>query len=210
MILKKALIVYGGWDGHAPAEVADILAGVLRRESFDVTLSDTLDAYKTLPLLEFDLIVPNWSMGTIQRDQLQPLLDAVSGGVGLAGLHGGMCDSFRQETDYQFMTGSQWVAHPGNDGVTYRVHMDGAPSPITEGIGDFEVVSEQYYLHVDPAVSVLATTRFGKVVMPVVYTKMWGEGRVFYCSLGHQPNIVQMPQTLELMRRGMMWAARGN
>lgn len=206
--MKKALIVYGGWEGHAPAVVADILAEVLRRENFVVALSDTLDAYKTLPLPEFDLIVPNWTMGSIQRDQLQPLLDAVRGGVGLAGLHGGMCDSFRSEPDYQFMTGSQWVAHPGNDGVRYQVHLDGAPSPITEGIGDFEVVSEQYYLHVDPGITVLATTRFGEVVMPVVYTKMWGEGRVFYCSLGHQPNIVQMPQTLELMRRGMLWAAR--
>lgn len=206
--MNKALIVYGGWEGHAPTEVARILADVLRREAFEVTLSDTLDAYKTLPLPKFDLIVPNWTMGTIQRDQLQPLLDAVRGGVGLAGLHGGMCDSFRNEPDYQFMTGSQWVAHPGNDGVKYTVYTDGAPSPITEGIGDFEVVSEQYYLHVDPAITVLATTRFGEVVMPVVYTKLWGEGRVFYCSLGHQPNIVQMPQTLELMRRGMLWAAR--
>lgn len=206
--MKKALIVSGGWEGHYPFEVADILAGQLRQNDFEVTQSDTFDAYKTLPLPEFDLIVPNWSMGAIQRDQLQPLLDAVRGGVGLAGLHGGMCDSLRNEPDYQFMTGSQWVAHPGNDGVTYTVYIDGAPSPITEGIKDFQVTSEQYYLHVDPGNTVLATTRFGEVVMPVVYTKMWGEGRVFYCSLGHKPDIVQMPQTLTLMTRGMLWAAR--
>lgn len=206
--MKKALIVSGGWDGHHPYEVSDILAGLLRQKDFEVTQSDTMDAYKTLPLPEFDLIVPNWSMGTTEREQLQPLLDAVRGGVGLAGLHGGMCDSLRNETDYQFMTGSQWVAHPGNDGVTYKVYIDGVPSPITEGIEDFDVTSEQYYLHVDPANTVLATTRFGDVVMPVVYTKMWGEGRVFYCSLGHKPDIVQMPQTLTLMTRGMLWAAR--
>jgi uncharacterized protein len=173
-----------------------------------VTISDTLDAYKTLPLDSFNLIVPNWTMGTIARDQLQPLLDAVAGGVGLAGLHGGMCDSFRNETDYQFMTGGQWVAHPGNDGVTYTVQMDGEPSPLTEGISDFSVTTEQYYMHVDPGNRVLATTRFGNVVMPVVWTKMWGKGRVYYCSLGHSPNIVEMPPVLELMTRGMLWAAR--
>lgn len=205
--MKKALIVQGGWEGHRPAEVADILAEVLLKSQFDVTISDTLDAFRTTNLLELDLIVPNWSMGTIAKNQLTPLLEAVQNGVGLAGMHGGMCDSFRVETEYQFMTGGQWVAHPGNDGVTYMVHMDGEPSPLTEGIGDFEVTSEQYYMHVDPGNRVLATTRFGAVVMPVIWTKMWGKGRVFYCSLGHSPEVVKMPQVLEIMRRGMTWAA---
>jgi hypothetical protein len=204
---KKALIVQGGWEGHKPAEVADILAEQLLGSDFEVMISDTLDAYKNPRLGELDLIVPNWTMGTIEQSQLKPLLDAVASGVGLAGLHGGMCDSFRNETEYQFMTGGQWVAHPGNDSVTYTVHMDGIPHPITEGIGDFQVTTEQYYMHVDPGNTVLATTRFGSVVMPVVWLKQWGKGRVFYCSLGHSPNIVRMPQVLELMRRGMVWAA---
>ncbi|MBZ0282851.1 MAG: ThuA domain-containing protein [Anaerolineae bacterium] len=205
--MKKALIVQGGWEGHRPAEVADILAELLLKNQFDVTISDTLDAFRTTNLLELDLIVPNWSMGTIAKNQLTPLLEAVQSGVGLAGMHGGMCDSFRVETEYQFMTGGQWVAHPGNDGVTYMVHMDGEPSPLTEGIGDFEVTSEQYYMHVDPGNRVLATTRFGAVVMPVIWTKMWGKGRVFYCSLGHSPDVVKMPQVLEIMKRGTRWAA---
>ena len=206
--MKKALIVYGGWEGHSPKAVADILAGLLRQNPFDVTLADTLDAYKDLKLDDFHLIVPNWTMGTITDEQLNPLLAAVKKGVGLAGLHGGMCDSFRNATEYQFMTGGQWVAHPGNDGVTYTVHIGGAPSPITEGLSDFSVTSEQYYMHVDPVNTVLATTRFGDLVMPVVWTKIWGQGRVFYCSLGHTPTVVQMPQTLTLMERGMLWAAR--
>lgn len=205
--MKKALIVQGGWDGHKPAEIATILAEPLRQHGFDVTIADTLDAYKDPHLAELDLIVPNWTMGTIQQDQLKPLLEAVHNGVGLAGLHGGMCDSFRNETEYQFMTGGQWVAHPGNDTVTYTVSIDGVPSPITEGIQDFQVTTEQYYMHVDPANVVHATTRFGEVVMPVVWTKRWGKGRVFYCSLGHRPDVVQMPPVLSMMTRGMVWAA---
>lgn len=206
--MKRALIVYGGWEGHKPKETAHILADILRRRDFDVTLSDTLDAFKDLNLNDFHLIVPNWSMGTITDEQLKPLLEAVKGGVGMAGLHGGMCDSFRNATEYQFMTGGQWVAHPGNDGVTYTVQIDGAPSPLTEGISDFQVKSEQYYMHVDPGNTVLATTRFGDIVMPVVWTKMWGAGRVYYCSLGHAPDIVQMPETTLLFERGAVWAAR--
>jgi hypothetical protein len=115
------------------------------------------------------------------------------------------------------MTGAQWVSHPGNDGIAYKVKITPTKSPITEGMSDFDVKSEQYYLHVDPAVKVLATTRFpvaegphatnGPVEMPVVFTKTYGKGRVFYNSLGHQANIVAMPPVLELMRRGCLWAA---
>ncbi|MBO7746939.1 ThuA domain-containing protein [Paenibacillus sp. MWE-103] len=207
--MKKALIVWGGWDGHQPKEVGEIFTGLLREEGFDVTVSDTLDAFADKELMASqDLIVPVWTMGQITQEQLRPLLDAVQAGCGIAGCHGGMGDSFRNETDFQFMVGGQWVAHPGNDGVRYDVNMTDANDPLTSGIGDFEVVSEQYYMHVDPAVKVHATTNFGDVKMPVVWTKTWGQGRVYYNSLGHQANIVAMPQTLELMRRGFLWAAR--
>ena len=206
--MKKALIVQGGWDGHHPVEISDILAAQLRKNDFEVTISDTLDAYRDLTLTDFNLIVPNWTMGTIKPEQLKPVLAAVESGVGLAGLHGGMCDSFRNECDWQYMTGGQWVAHPGNDAAHYSVLIDGVKSPITEGISAFEVTTEQYYMHVDPANTVLATTRFGSVVMPVVWTKSWGKGRVFYSSLGHRPDVVEMAPVLTMMTRGMIWAAR--
>jgi len=214
----KALIVWGGWDGHQPREVAEIFRDLLAKEKFDVEVSDSLDAFADAEKVKsMNLLVPVWTMGKISPEQLKPVLAAVEAGAGIAGCHGGMCDSFRQETEWQFMTGGQWVAHPGNDGVKYRVKMGPAKSPITEGIKDFDVTSEQYYMHVDPAVKVLATTRFptadgphagnGAVDMPVVWTKTYGKGRVFYNSLGHIADIVRMPPVLELMRRGFLWAA---
>ena len=205
--MKKALIVKGGWDGHEPDQVADIFKTALEAHGFQVTVSSTLDAFKDPNLKSLDLIVPIWTMGAIQPDQLKPLLEAVQDGVGIAGVHGGMADAFRNETEYQFMVGGQWVAHPGGDGVTYMVYIDGEPSPITEGIKDFAVTSEQYYMHVDPAIRVLATTRFGDTVMPVVWTKHYGKGRVFYCSVGHNAAAVRLPPVLEMVTRGMLWAA---
>lgn len=217
---KKALIVWGGWDGHQPRQVAEIFARVLREANLDVDVSDTLDIFNDLDhLLSLSLIVPIWTMGKITDKQLANVCKAVAGGVGLAGCHGGMCDSFREATEWQFMTGGQWVAHPGNDGTRYRVNIRDREHPITRDIEDFEVISEQYYMHVDPAVKVLAATRFptngvvgphvgnGPVDMPVVWTKMYGNGRVFYNSLGHQADIVAMEPNLTLMRRGFLWAA---
>lgn len=207
--MKQALIVWGGWEGHEPKQVADILAGALREQGFNVTVRDTLDAFAELPLGEFDLLVPEWTMGSITRDQLQPMLEAVQGGVGIAGVHGGMGDSFRQETEFQFMVGGQWVAHPGGDGVQYMVRIVDHDHVITKGLHDLSVSSEQYYMHVDPANHVLAVTDFGGVAVPVAWTKTYGKGRVFYCSLGHVAQVFdQDPQILEMVTRGMVWAAR--
>lgn len=218
--MSKALIVWGGWDGHQPREVAAIFKQVLEQERFEVEVSDSLQAFADAEHLQsLDLIVPIWTMGRIEQELVNNVSAAVQGGVGLAGCHGGMCDAFRENVDWQFMTGGQWVAHPGNDGVTYRVNLAANSNPLVVGMEDFEVRSEQYYLHVDPAVEVLATTRFPTVPgphslnkpvdMPVVWTKRWGVGRVYYNSLGHHADIVAMPQVTELMRRGFLWAAEG-
>lgn len=208
--MKNALIVQGGWEGHQPKEVAQIFAGLLREEHFNVEISDTLDSFKdTEKLAAMDLIVPIWTMGKIAKEQLEPLLAAVKqGGTGIAGCHGGMADSFRNEVEYQYMVGGQWVAHPGNDGVTYEVNIVDKNHELTKDIEDFTVVSEKYYMHVDPAIQVYATTSFDNVKMPVVWTKTYGKGKVYYCSLGHQANIVDMPQVRTLMKRGMLWATR--
>jgi type 1 glutamine amidotransferase len=221
--MRKALIVWGGWDGHQPKEVAEVFRGILAGEGFEVEVSDTLDVFKDEGKLRgLHLIVPIWTMGEISREQANPVYAAVrDGGVGIAGCHGGMCDSFRKSTEWQFMTGGQWVAHPGNDGVRYLVKIVDRGHEITRGLGDFEVCSEQYYMHVDPAVKVLATTRFpttgadgphvtnGEVEMPQVWTKMYGKGRVFYSALGHQANVFEVMEAKEMMRRGFLWAARG-
>ena len=214
----KALVVYGGWDGHQPKEVAAIYTELLEKHGFSVTVSDTLDAYATEDLTTYRLIVPIWTMGTITPEQLNPLLTAVKGGVGIAGCHGGMCDSFRAETEYQFMTGGQWVSQPVDNGVNYTVDIRVPDHYITSGSPNmFTVVSEQYYMHVDPAVHVLATTRFpvadgphvrnGVVDMPVVWTKWYGNGRVSYNGLGHDTAVVSQPEVLRLLERGCLWAA---
>lgn len=219
MATKKALIVWGGWDGHQPKEVAEIFRKVLAEESFDVEISGTLDAFKDeTKLVGLDLMVPVWTFGKLTAEQANPLFNAVKSGVGIAGCHGGMCDAFRENCEYQFMTGGQWVAHPGNDGVRYTVNVRDPHHPVMEGIPDFEVTSEQYYMHVDPAVKVLASTKFpvadgphapnGTVDMPVIWTKYYGKGRVFYDSLGHSAGVVASEPNLTIMRRGFRWAAR--
>lgn len=205
--------------GHDPELVANRFAGILRREGFNVDVADNLECLNDYDrLISYDLIVPEYTQGEIEPQQAINLCNAVGHGVGLAGCHGGMCDSFRANVLYQFMTGSQWVSHPGMDGVEYKINIVTGADPLLEGLEDFDMCSEQYYLHVDPAAKVLATTRFPVVIdynitnppvdMPVVYTKMWGLGRVFYSSLGHLDNVFEKyPVAQEIMRRGMLWAA---
>ncbi len=216
--MKKAWIIWGGWNGHEPQLVASRFARILRDNDYEVEIFDDLSALENREALnEIDLLVPVWTMGTITREQSQAAAEAVGKyGVGIAGCHGGMCDSFRQDVEWQFMTGGQWVSHPGGDGVKYRVNIRRGSSPLTEGINDFEVASEQYYVHIDPAVEVLATTRYpvvnyyhasnGEVDVPVAWTKRWGHGRVYYCSLGHHDDVFDVPEAEEMMKRGLLWA----
>lgn len=220
-ISKKALIFQGGWDGHEPQLVSKRFATLLEKNGFEVEVSDTLDCLADLDqLLKLDLIVSSWTMGEIENDYVTNIAKAVGAGVGLAGCHGGMCDSFRQNTEWQFITGGQWVSHPGGDNIDYTVHINKSSSPIVEGLEDFPVCSEHYYLHIDPSIEILATTRFPLVPyyhisnkpvdMPVAWTKYWGNGRVFYTSLGHHDDVFDnSPSAQILMERGMLWAAAG-
>jgi len=219
---RSALIVWGGWPGHEPQKVAELFAGFLRERGFAVAVSDTLDSFlDSDSLARLSLIVLNWTMGEITDAQLNPVIDAVRGGVGLAGCHGGLCDAFRMATEWQFMTGGQWVSHPGNDGVPYTVRVTDPSHCITQGAPEtFTLVSEQYYLHTDPANHVLAVTEFpvadgphvpnGRVDMPVMWTKRYGEGRVFYHSLGHHPDIFADRYVQSLTVRGFLWAAKAD
>jgi len=213
---KKVLFVYGGWEGHEPRQCMEILKPWLESQGADVVLSGSLDSYTDEALMSsLDLIIQTWTMGHLTGEQESGLTKAVRGGVGLAGWHGGLGDAFRGNTEYQFMVGGQWVAHPGGI-IDYKVDIKDKKDPVTKGLKSFHMKSEQYYMHVDPSVKVLATTTFHSqpespwiegVVMPVVWKKHYGKGRVFYSSLCHSASDFSVNEALEIMKRGIAWAA---
>ncbi len=210
---KTALIFWGGWDGHTPDRSAGIVKDILTGHGFDVRLEQGTSVLADPQISQLDLIVPVITMSTIEKSELQNLVAAVRGGTGLAGFHGTMGDSFRNEPDYQFMTGGQWVSHPGNI-IDYRIDITSQTDPIVAGIGSFAYRSEQYYMHVDPSNDVLATTTFtgehldfiDGVVMPVVWKRRFGKGRVFYSALGHTADEFEVPQMRTIFERGALWA----
>ena len=212
---KKVLYVYGGWDGHEPKQCSDIFVPWLKSVGAEVFVYDNLSCYKDSVLMaKLDLIIQAWTQGTIDKEEEKALLNAVKRGVGLAGWHGGLGDSFRTNVEYQFMTGGQWVSHPGGV-IPYEVKITNKKDPVTKGLKNFKMESEQYYMHVDPNMKVLASTTFdGKhafwikgATVPVVWKKTYGKGRVFYSSLGHVAKDFDVPEVLEIMKRGICWAA---
>lgn len=228
VVMKSALIVWGGWDGHEPDKVAEFFSELLVGEGYHVTKSDSLDAFGDKDKLgTYDLIVPVWTMGEITWEQCDNVCAAVESGAGLAGCHGGMCDAFRSSTEWHYLTGGQWVAHPGDDGVPYTVTINRSQRhEITEGLADFEVESEQYYLHTDPGNVVLATCEFpnhqlqgrtdrasvvarnNPCAMPTLWIRRFGQGKVFYNALGHKREVLENPTAKEICRRGLIWATR--
>jgi type 1 glutamine amidotransferase len=213
---RQALIVWGGWEGHEPQACAAIIADMLRDSAFAVEVTNDLQAFADPALKELSLVVPVITRAKIERASLANLIAAVRSGVGLAGCHGGLAGSFREEVEFHFMCGSQWVAHPGGV-IPFRVDIAKPEDPVMAGLDGFDYVSEQYYLHVDPAIEVLATTTFSGehdpwtkgAVMPVVYKKRFGLGRVFYSALGHAAREFAHPAMRTILKRGLLWAAAG-
>jgi type 1 glutamine amidotransferase len=212
---RRILYTYGGWEGHEPAQSVELFKPWLESEGASVEAVGNLDPYADSEYMKgVDLVIQIFTMATITGEQEAGLLAAVKGGAGLAGWHGGLCDAFRQNVEYQFMTGGQWVAHPGGV-IDYSVRVTDQSDPVTRGMGVFHMHSEQYYMHVDPNMKVLATTTFSAehadwiegCTMPVVWKKMYGKGRVFYTSLGHVMKDFEVPEALEIMKRGIRWAS---
>ncbi len=207
----KALIVYGGWKGHEPGPVAEVYREALEAEGLEVKMHESLEPLADAEALKaLDLVVVNWTMGKIEKAEWQGLSAAVQSGVGVAGTHGGMGDAFREATEFQFMVGGQFVAHPG--GIRpYRVHLLDHADPVTAGLDHFDIESEQYYMHVDPTNHVLAASTFpdSGATIPAVWKRTWGAGRVFYSSLGHVAKDFEVPEVRTITLRGFLWAAEG-
>jgi type 1 glutamine amidotransferase len=212
---KKVLFIYGGWEGHQPEVCRDIFVPWMESEGAEVVVYDSPECYSNDSLMsQIDLVVQIYTQGKISREAESGLLEAIKRGTGMAGWHGGMGDSFRANTEYQFMVGGQWVAHPGGI-IPYDVQITNQDDLVTKGLAGFHMHSEQYYVHVDPNVKVLATTKYtGEhgfwiegAIVPVVWKKTYGKGRVFYSSLAHVAKDFDVPEVLEIMKRGIRWAS---
>ena len=188
---------------------------LLEEEGFAVTVTPDYEALGAEDVGSNDLVVPIITDGTLAPEKMANLIAAIRAGTGLAGYHMGLATTFRASVPFRYAASVYWVQHPGNI-ITYTVDETRSDHPIMAGIESFEHTSEQYYLNYDPAVEVLATTTFSgefhpwrrDVVMPVVFTTMHDRGRVFYSSLGHTADELVGP-VREILRRGLVWAARG-
>jgi len=214
--MKKVLFVYGGWEGHQPKEISEVFIKTLADEGYDIEVSTTLNSlFNMEKLKEKDLIVINWTMGKLEGEMEKNLLEVIKSGTGFAGWHGGAGDAFRNNCDFQFMVGGQFVAHPGGI-VEYEVNIVKPDDPIVKGISDFKLKSEQYYMHIDPSNEVLATTTFKNTgdewidgtVIPAVWKRKYGKGKVFYASFGHNADDFGVPEAKEIVKRGLLWASR--
>jgi type 1 glutamine amidotransferase len=213
--MREALIVWGGWAGHEPEQGAAIVADMLSEDGFSPLVTSDYAAFGAADIDRFDLVVPIITSDTIARPLVDNLSRAVRGGVGLAGYHGGLATSFPSEVRFHYITGVQWVQHPG-DIIDYRVEVTRPDDPIMAGIASFDYRSEQYYLHYDPSIEILATTTFDGshdpvvegVIMPVAFKRRFGAGRVFYSALGHVAAEFADPNMRTILRRGLNWAAR--
>lgn len=228
---KRALVVRGGWDGHQPVEATDMFLPFLAANGYDVRVEESPAVYTDASYLSgVDLIVQSNTMSSIEAAEFEGLRAAVEAGTGFAGWHGGIADSYRNNSDYLQMVGGQFASHPGkhpsertgeqsDNYVPHTIEMTEAAAthPITAGIGDFELVTEQYWVLHDDYNDVLATTTQAvrewdpwnrPITSPAIWTRNWGAGRIFVSTPGHRVEILQNPNVKTIIERGLLWASR--
>ncbi|MDQ0424928.1 MULTISPECIES: ThuA domain-containing protein [Cellulomonas] len=229
--MRRALVVRGGWDGHQPVAATELFLPFLRAQGFEVAVHETNEVYADAEVMSAtDLVVQSVTMSSIGHDELWGLRGAVEAGTGLVGWHGGIADSYRNSSDYLQLVGGQFATHPGKEPslrvgdetdnyLPYTVEITdlGREHPITAGLDDFELESEQYWVLHDDLVDVLATTTHPTqpyhpwhrpLTSPAVWTRHWGKGRVVVATPGHTPEVLQHPSVRAIVERGMLWAAR--
>ncbi|MEU4237688.1 ThuA domain-containing protein [Actinoplanes sp. NPDC026619] len=227
----KALVVRGGWEGHRPIEATSLFLPFLELSGFEVRIFDSPAIYADKSVMsDTDLILQCVTMSSIERDALAGLREAVAAGTGFTGWHGGIADSFRASSDYLQLVGGQFTTHPGiiasdrkgdesDNFLTYAVDITplGRDHPITAGIDDFELTTEQYWVLHDDLIDVLATTTHPvrpwhpwhrPITSPAIWTRQWGKGRIVVTTPGHSLDILENPNVRTVIERGMLWASR--
>jgi len=228
---RHALVVRGGWEGHQPVAATERFIPFLTDNGFDVRIEESTAVYADAQAMaETDLIVQSVTMSSIERDELAGLRDAIEAGTGFTGWHGGIADSFRASSDYLQLVGGQFATHPAvGPGETrlegeenfrdYTVNITdlGRTHPVTAGLDDFELHTEQYWVLVDDLNDVLATTTHPAEdwqpwhrphTSPAVWTREWGRGRIVVTTPGHSLDVLDNPSVRTIIERGMLWAAR--
>ena len=228
---RHALVVRGGWEGHQPVAATERFLPFLRENGFDVRVEESTAVYADAEAMaETDLIVQSVTMSTIERAELAGLRDAIEAGTGFTGWHGGIADSFRASSDYLQLVGGQFATHPAvGPGETrlegeenfrdYTVNITdlGRTHPITAGLDDFDLHTEQYWVLVDDLNDVLATTTHPAEdwqpwhrphTSPAVWTREWGRGRIVVTTPGHSLDVLDHRSVRTIIERGMLWAAR--
>lgn len=231
MPAKRALVVRGGWAGHQPVEATDLFLPFLRANGYEVRVEESPAVYADADTMAAtDLIVQCVTMSTIERDAVAGLRAAVEAGTGFTGWHGGIADSFRDSSDYLQLVGGQFATHPGthpdervgdaaDNYLDYTVQLTplGREHPITAGLEDFALVTEQYWVLHDDLNDVLATTTHPApawhpwhrpVTSPAIWTREWGAGRIVVTTPGHSTDILENPSVRTVIERGMLWATR--
>ena len=231
MTARKALVVRGGWEGHHPVEATDLFIPFLEQSGFDVRVEESNEIYADDEVMaSTDLILQSVTMSEISREAFLGLKAAVERGTGLAGWHGGIADSYRNSSDYLQLIGGQFATHPSkhpdqcsgdqsDNYLPYTVELTdlGRGHEIMAGLDDFTLHTEQYWVLHDDLIDVLATTTHPvqpyhpwhrPLTSPAVWTRLWGEGRIFVATPGHSLDVLQDDNVRTIIERGMLWASR--
>ena len=203
---------------HGFDKSAAVIQTTLQQAGIAATLTDdkailtspTLNGYDALVFGTGFTRATRQEDGTLKREpdltpeQEEGLFNFVAGGKGLVGMHGTAWWIGGRAVD---LIGGHANWHP--PGLTFTVNIADATHPTMQGINDFEVTDEIYISAHEPTLQILATAEWHNKAHPMAWVKQFGQGRVFYTTLGHTADTFKQPAMGQMMVQAVRWVAGG-
>ena len=196
--------------------------------AFEVTATEDDSFFEPEKLKDFDAVLFLNTTGEVfkskeagREDRLKKsLVDFVKSGKGLIGTHSAT-DTYKKWKDFNDMMGGAFAGHPWHTKIRVKNLEPGHPLNAAFAGKDFEIADEIYQFRKDTASADerrMLLSLSGEIVdkgkgntgkeglYPIAWLDKYGDGRIFYCSLGHRDEIYWNPVILKHYLAGIQYA----
>ena len=196
--------------------------------AFEVTATEDDSFFEPEKLKDFDAVLFLNTTGEVFKSKeagreerlKKSLVDFVKSGKGLIGTHSAT-DTYKKWKDFNDMMGGAFAGHPWHTKIRVKNLEPGHPLNAAFAGKDFEIADEIYQFRKDTASADerrMLISLSGEIVdkgkgntgkeglYPIAWLDKYGDGRIFYCSLGHRDEIYWNPVILKHYLAGIQYA----
>jgi type 1 glutamine amidotransferase len=206
MMKKNVILVTDGWI-HPPLMARFWLSYTLTMPEYQYKRVRSMEALVDMDLVPFRALVLYFHHDKISERALDALDGFVSGGGGVLAIHS-VTASFKDADRFTDLLGGKFVRHGPVE--PFEVRPTSPESGIFRGISSFTVLDELYIHDLQPDIETHFATIFEGRPVPIVWTRIHGQGRICYACPGHRSASLRVPEYQQVLNRGLNWVCENS